>query len=107
MEIRAEKDPDRCLCDDCHNDGCNSNLRAMRIVVGCNDFVNDKGEKNCDIIYSTTATGLVTDLGKGDICKDCHNTECQDPFRDSGSVIGCPQFMAADGRQFHMTRESL
>lgn len=54
MEVHAEKDPERCLCDDCHNDGCNSNLRAMRIVVGCNDFVNDKGEKNCDIIYSTT-----------------------------------------------------
>ena len=54
MEIHAEKDPERCLCDDCHNDGCNSNLRAMRIVVGCNDFVNAQGEKNCDIIYSTT-----------------------------------------------------
>jgi len=107
MDVTAEKDPDRCLCDDCHNDGCKSNLREMRIVVGCNDFVNAKNQNNRDIIYSTTTTGLVTDLGKGDICKDCHNTECQDPFRDCGSVIGCPQFMAADGKQFHMTRESL
>ena len=107
MEIRAEKDPDRCLCDDCHNDGCNSNLRAMRIVVGCNDYIDEKGVKTADIIYSTSVLGLETDGQKGDICKSCHNEKCEDAFRDSGSVIGCPQFMAADGRQFHMTRESL
>jgi hypothetical protein len=52
-------------------------------------------------------TGLETDGETGDICKVCHNYQCEDAFKDSGSVIGCPMFMDADGRQFHMTRESL
>ncbi|MFA5346342.1 MAG: hypothetical protein WC315_08745 [Candidatus Omnitrophota bacterium] len=107
MEVEAKKESGDCLCDDCHNDGCKCHFRAMRIVAGCNDFVNAKGEKNASIIYSTSVVGLSTDGEKGDLCKDCHNDKCEDAFRDCGSVIGCPMFMDAEGRQFHMTRESL
>jgi hypothetical protein len=52
-------------------------------------------------------TGLETDGKTGNICADCHNSECKDPFRHCGSVLGCPDFTDSTGRKFHMSRASL
>ena len=58
MDVTAKADPVQCICDDCYNDGCKSHLRIMRVVTGCSEFVNSKGEKVSDIIYSTSTKGF-------------------------------------------------
>lgn len=52
MDVTTKVEPTMCLCDKCHNDGCKSHLRTMRVVVACSDFVNAGGQGICQFYTS-------------------------------------------------------